>query len=449
MSVQVSPRTFVPDVVVLGGGLSGCLVAQNLRARGRKVVIVEQNDSLGGLLRPVKILGFDCDQGPHFFFHDWERSAIRDRVESIVEIRDCEPYAWTFPTGCLGEPHSYPVSAEAAGEQVVSVPLARRAPNREPGFLRPAKKAFSEQTKSIVGEELYARYFEGFTRKFWGVSPERLSGDWISKKIRVENGHAPFFGGKAVYRPRGGFGRLLRNLTAGLKVIRDRVVGLAIGGSVVSAVVCREAGQLTARAFVSTLRPDVLLGEASLRIRGLVLVYVAVRSATSPFSSARVHWGYFPNHYAFTRLTDMNKSCQLSSAIPRILCFEFPVWSDGAATTESCEKEAAEFLRNYYVGSDIVVMSSERVPEAYPVLSMDDEAKLRDIEIYLDSFQNLFRVGRFGEFRLAWMADAVERAAAVGEEVDVLLSSLPRTVSSSAEHVLGSISRQRVSEDLR
>ena len=57
------------DVLVMGGGLAGCVCARELHDRGCKVLLVEKEDDVGGLLKGTALSGYDLDLGPHFFFH--------------------------------------------------------------------------------------------------------------------------------------------------------------------------------------------------------------------------------------------------------------------------------------------------------------------------------------------------------------------------------------------
>lgn len=50
--------------IVVGGGLSGLVVAHGLLHRGHQVVVVDPGDSPGGLIRARRVGGFLCETGP-------------------------------------------------------------------------------------------------------------------------------------------------------------------------------------------------------------------------------------------------------------------------------------------------------------------------------------------------------------------------------------------------
>lgn len=66
------------DVIVAGGGVSGCSAAIAAGRMGAKVLIVEQGAYLGGALT-------GCGVGPMMTFHAGEKQVIRGLMEEIVE----------------------------------------------------------------------------------------------------------------------------------------------------------------------------------------------------------------------------------------------------------------------------------------------------------------------------------------------------------------------------
>lgn len=57
------------DVIVVGGGISGLLSALTLGKHGKKVLVLEKNDHLGGNCNSYRVDGFWVDTGPHAITH--------------------------------------------------------------------------------------------------------------------------------------------------------------------------------------------------------------------------------------------------------------------------------------------------------------------------------------------------------------------------------------------
>jgi len=53
------------DVIVVGGGVSGLLSALALSKEGKKVLVLEKDNVLGGVLRSYNVDGYRVDTGPH------------------------------------------------------------------------------------------------------------------------------------------------------------------------------------------------------------------------------------------------------------------------------------------------------------------------------------------------------------------------------------------------
>jgi len=53
------------DVIVIGGGFGGCVAAALLSKLGKRVILLEKNQQLGGRVRPVNYKGYTLDLGNH------------------------------------------------------------------------------------------------------------------------------------------------------------------------------------------------------------------------------------------------------------------------------------------------------------------------------------------------------------------------------------------------
>jgi hypothetical protein len=75
----MSQKTF--DTLVIGGGLSGLLVAQTLSRHGQEVGLLEASESLGGLIRPHLTQNIDLDYGLKFFSNNPQAHEALDFIE--------------------------------------------------------------------------------------------------------------------------------------------------------------------------------------------------------------------------------------------------------------------------------------------------------------------------------------------------------------------------------
>lgn len=62
---EIQPSRTPKHVVVVGGGVAGCMAAKTLVERGHKVTLIEKGDKLGGRLHEISCLSFKFDMRRH------------------------------------------------------------------------------------------------------------------------------------------------------------------------------------------------------------------------------------------------------------------------------------------------------------------------------------------------------------------------------------------------
>ena len=103
MAQTKSPKASEYDSIVIGGGLSGLLVAHQLEETGRKVALIDSFDVMGGSSRTMKTLLGETDHGFPFFPASneadqslaWLSSVLQNPIES--KVLDIPPV--TFDNG--------------------------------------------------------------------------------------------------------------------------------------------------------------------------------------------------------------------------------------------------------------------------------------------------------------------------------------------------------------
>ena len=78
-------------IAVVGGGISGLLLARTLRERGAKVIILEKSRGLGGRLATKRVGGVVFDQGAQYF------TAKTPRFAALVEAWRSQGVACAWP----------------------------------------------------------------------------------------------------------------------------------------------------------------------------------------------------------------------------------------------------------------------------------------------------------------------------------------------------------------
>ena len=172
------------DYLITGAGITGCVIAEQLTRIGKKVLIIDQRNHIGGLCYTEEQSGIQIHKyGPHIFHTNnikiWNyinkrvrmiRYEHRVKTLSRGEIFQC-------PINLLTLHRLWGVCAPQDAERILQEKKVSIANPRN------AEEVFLSQ----VGEELYKRFYYGYTKKQWGIEPCRLSPQIATRvKIRTD-----------------------------------------------------------------------------------------------------------------------------------------------------------------------------------------------------------------------------------------------------------------------
>ncbi|MFB6202796.1 MAG: NAD(P)/FAD-dependent oxidoreductase [Halorhabdus sp.] len=407
------------DVTVIGGGVAGCTTAYLLADRGYDVTVVEKS-GIGGLLREIEFEnGRYCDSAPHIlFFDDETERRVYDLFSGFADLESRTFYAKTYPTGDLEDPHDYPVSKrniDRWGDAEHIEAELQRAPGKTDADF------FDSFVRNQVGPTMYERYFRSYTAKHWGVSPTTITGDWFDFKIAFPTEERSFFGDDAAYYPTRRYTDILSDFVSDARVVKDTVTGLATDDGRVTGVETRQSGFLQSEYYVNTINPGILVDSPAvdLRYRSMVIVGARVRTRDDLFPE-HVSWGYFPNDYLFTRVTEYGFTPQPIPEDELVLTFEFPTFADERLFGEDeswFRRYIDQFFHEQGIDGRIEELQVRRAPHAYPLPVEEEIETFETLNSQLSRLENLSNLGRVSTYEYIWIKDIVEQAY---EEVEAL-----------------------------
>lgn len=173
------------NVLVVGAGLSGAVIAHLLAKKGASVSVVDSRSHVGGNCyceRDKKTGVMVHKFGPHIFHTD--DVEVWDFIRKFGDFR---PFINRVKTTSKGRIYSLPINLHTINQfygQCLA-PLEAREwiqAQADNSISEPAN--FEEQALKFVGKEIYDAFFKGYTIKQWGIDPKDLPAS-ILKRLPV------------------------------------------------------------------------------------------------------------------------------------------------------------------------------------------------------------------------------------------------------------------------
>jgi UDP-galactopyranose mutase len=208
----------VYDVLVVGAGFAGSVMAERLAASGRRVLVIDRREHVAGNAydfhdaHGVLIHRY----GPHIFHTN------SDKVFAYLSrFTDWRPYEHRVLADVGGRHVPMPINRDTVNalygldlqtDGEMGAFLAARAETRE-------KLHTSEDAVvARVGRDLYERLFRGYTRKQWGLDPSELHAQVCARiPVRTDTDDR-YFSDAFQAMPRDGYTAMFERLLEGIEV---------------------------------------------------------------------------------------------------------------------------------------------------------------------------------------------------------------------------------------
>ena len=433
------------EIVILGAGCAGLAAALRLTQRGYRVVLIEQEDHVGGLAGGVRLNGNTYEYGPHTF-HTTDPEILAD----IKTLMDDEliPYNRTIKIKFLGNYFKFPLAVrdvllKLPPQTVLHAGLSFVWYFVTGSIWRPKVETSETLLRRYYGDVLYELFFKTYITSVWGITPAEFSPAFSRERIPRLNfldimdkvrAHARRRFGQTVrtegyvekvegdlYTTRQGFSLITQRMAdkvveAGGRIeLNATVTGFERSGDRLDGITFVQEGEtrrLDCRAVVNTLPineavlmmrpalPDAVeVSAQALRFRSLVFVGLLVRrDAVLPSS-----FMYFRQH-SFNRISDLAQfGFHVTPEGHTLLVAEIScdvsdrMWSD-----EECAKQAvlADLIAEKLLTREQVIeMHVFRARHAYPIYALDYEQHVDVLLQAIAGISNLETTGRQGRFQ--------------------------------------------------
>ena len=376
------------DVVIIGAGLSGAVLAERFAQIDKKVLLVERRRHVAGnCFDEVDDNGILIHRyGPHLFhtnfadvweylsrFTDW--NVYHHKVKAMIDGQTV-PIPFNFNT-------MHEVFPRSLADRLESALLKNFAYGQKVPILELKKS--DDADLQFLADYVYEKIFLHYTTKQWGTSPENIEGA-VTARVPIFVGRDDrYFNDRFQAVPRRGYTKLVEN------ILNHKNIKLMLNTDCHEILNLRGNGvYLFGQKFIGTVIYTGQLDEL-FNYKFGVLPYRSVKmkfesvDAESYQSAATVN---YPNNYDFTRITEFKKIHPSNSRRTTIL---------------------REYPQAYVKG--------ENEPY-YPVFN--DAAKFAYAQ-YADELQlfpQIKAVGRLAEYKYYDMDDIVKRALDVFAELN-------------------------------
>jgi len=171
------------SVTIIGAGPAGLTAAYELSKHGVPAVILEADDTVGGLSRTVNYKGYLFDIGGHRFFSKWDE--VNQLWREILDGQFLERprlsrifYRKKF--------FYYPLKAQNALHGLGPVESIRILFSylRSRLFYYHNEQNLEQWVSNRFGRRLYEIFFKTYTEKVWGVPCTEIRAEWAAQRIK-------------------------------------------------------------------------------------------------------------------------------------------------------------------------------------------------------------------------------------------------------------------------
>ena len=424
------------STIIIGGGPAGLTAAYELSKHGKKSIVLEKADRVGGISRTETYKGYRFDIGGHRFFTKvreveklWQEIMEDDfiKVPRLSRIYYKNKF-FSYPL----EPYNALSNLGLINSILImwSYFKAKIKPH-------PVEENFEQWVSNRFGQRLYETFFKTYTEKVWGISCKEIRADWAAQRIKglslkkaVINA---LFGSndtktliKEFNYPKLGPGEMWERFQQRLDSngspvhLNTEVMEIERHGDRINSVTIMQNGEtkkITGENYVSSMPVSLLLKKLnpeppkailqaanSLKYRDFLIVSLIVnRAELFPDNWIYIHSPKFQvgriqnfKNWSPAMVPDPSKTC---------LGMEY-FCNEGDELWEKSDAQLIQLATKEIIQLGLGVKAGEvedgcviRQYKAYPVYDGEYRQHLRVLQDYLETFENLQTVGRNGMHR--------------------------------------------------
>ena len=205
------------DYLIIGAGLYGAVFAQQAKAAGKSVLVIDKRNHIAGNVYTENVAGIDVHKYGAHIFHT-NNKEVWDYVNRFVTFNR---FTNSPVANYKGELYSLPFNMYTFNKMwgvVTPDEAAAKIAEQKAAAGITEPKNLEEQAISLVGTDIYEKLIKGYTQKQWGRPCTELPSFIIQRlpvRLTFDNNYF-----NALYQgiPIGGYTRLVEKLLEGIEV---------------------------------------------------------------------------------------------------------------------------------------------------------------------------------------------------------------------------------------
>ncbi|MGQ9609140.1 MAG: FAD-dependent oxidoreductase [bacterium] len=411
------------NIVIIGAGVAGLSLGYLLSQNGARVAVLEKEVSVGGLARSFHYGDYVFDIGPHRF-HTEEPHILAFIKEVLAENMVTIPRSsgvWMF-----GKYHDWPLNRSTIFKLPIGVMLGVLSDL----LVRKISEgdSFEDYISNMYGKTLYEQFFKPYTEKFLRYPPNIIHSDWAKTGIdrsvidnRAKVNTLPDVIKRAVlpkpvntqflYPLNGGIANFSQRLAENIErnngqiLLNTTVDKIEQNGDKLVQIVCNGT-KFYPDTVIWTAPIPVLCSLLNLPAPDLhYLSAICYNVEINGPPKRDYQWCYYGqkevifNRISIPKMFSENNAPKGKTGINvEVTCMEGDsIWQEPEKLTEPVKEDMVKVkLIEKYENIDAVHI--ERIPNVYPIYTMDYGAKLDAVMEQLRRYSNLVLLGRTGTF---------------------------------------------------
>jgi len=206
------------DYLIVGTGFSGAVLAERLTWVGKKVLVIDRRNHIGGNC-------YDFYNSNGVFVHKYGPHCFKTNFDEVKKylsrFTNWEPCKYRIKVYINGRFYTFPINRNTLNEffnlnlktktEVKTFLDSKRIKIKKP-------RNAEEQVLASVGREIYEAFFKNYTKKQWGVNPKELSPS-VTARIPIRtNTDDRYVNDKFQAMPKKGYTKLFETMLKKVRV---------------------------------------------------------------------------------------------------------------------------------------------------------------------------------------------------------------------------------------